>query len=86
MEGYGGAKLCAGEGVHNYLEINNRRSDNECVKSQSQTNSSVAELDASITLFALSGVSTRHRGLWKFWVAVRIFCTSINVRHCCMRK
>lgn len=58
MEGYGGAKLCAGEGVHNYLEINNRRSDNESVKSQSQTNSSVAELDASIALFALSGVST----------------------------
>lgn len=42
-----------GRVFNNYLEINNRRFDNECVKSQSQTNSGVAKLDAFIRLWSL---------------------------------
>ena len=41
-----------GRVFNNYLEINNRRFGNECVKSQSQGNSGVAKLGAFIRLWS----------------------------------
>lgn len=50
--GFEKAKLCAWKSLGNYLEIDERRSDNECVKSQSWAEWSVAELNASIDTLA----------------------------------
>lgn len=55
--GVGGGKLCAWKSVCNYLEINKRRSDNECVKSQPQAEWSVAELEASINAWLCAASS-----------------------------
>lgn len=48
-----GLSCVHGRVFNNYLQINNRRFDNECVKSQSQTKSGVEKLDAFIRLWSL---------------------------------
>lgn len=91
--GYRKAKLCAWKSVGNYLEINKRRSDNECVKSQSQAEWSVAELDASINTL----LSERRLVVWLSKVSgclanwdgrEKKCCTlsRVNVEYFCMHK
>lgn len=59
-----------GRVFNNYLEINNRRFDNECVKSQAT--SGVAMLPALIRIRSLRRLCV---GFWKFQIIVKIFST-----------
>lgn len=78
---YKKAKLCAWKSIHNYLEINKRRSDNECVKSQSQADWSVAELEAPVN--TLLPAPSRRLALEKFQVA---FCKNKIEKKCRCRS
>lgn len=74
-----------GRVFNNYLEINNRRFDNECVKSQSQTNSGVAKLGTSITLWSLRCLHRASKlDIWifvRFRLLYKIFSTLSQVLH-----